>query len=716
MQTFRPYSLTLALQLLAGTAAMSSAYAAVAPYTGVVIGPGGARLSGATVCFDNGAGRCDSQQAHTQTDANGRFTLHGHGGLVAVLPNGSSYRAPVGHAAALSAISTELQALMDGNGGNHVAAEDALANRLGVAPASLQTDFTQLADAKERAAIALENEQLQNRINEASAEAGAHGNLAKALRNRLALDSIRNVVVIYAENRAFNNLYGTFPGANGIVSAQERYFPQKDRDGVTVLPQLPPAWGGLTAPGQVPAVSQAATTGVWPNAPFQIDSANPAWGANNAGEKPLAAKQSLTTRDLYHRFFENQMQINGGKNDMFVADGDAGGLVMGYYDGAKMQMWNLAKHNVLADNFFQGAFGGSFLNHQYLVCACAPSVSAALVAANKMSLNTLDAAATTRFNGVPQLLAKATQSASALDGATAYASGNIAPLDYFGTGDGYRAVNTMQPAYQPSGNPPAAVGDANALYANPAAATTLPPQTQTTIGDLLTQKNINWAWYSGGWRAANSQPYTYNAATGKFTSTTVYYANSAGTADDTHNDLQAHHQPFNYFSRFDPNNGAAERSAHLKDYDDLVRAAQSGTLPSVAFYKPDGYNNQHAGYASVAQGDEHIAKLVAQLQASPQWKNMLVVITYDENGGFWDHVAPPKGDLLGPGTRIPALLISSHIKSGTVDHTAYDTASVLRFITHRFSLPVLPGLQLRDDAVSSVLGKPMGDLTNALSF
>ena len=716
MQIFRPRTIAMVTHLLLATGAMSCAIAAVAPFKGVVLGPGGARLNGATVCFDNGAGRCDAQQPHTQTDVNGGFTLHGHGGLVAIATNGISYRAPAGNTAAVSAISTELRALMDSNGGNHAAAEAALASRLGVATASLHTDFTQLANTTERSLITLENDQLQNRISEASAEAGAHGDLAKALRNRLALDSIRNIVVIYAENRAFNNLYGTYPGANGIANAQQKYFPQKDRDGVTVLPVLPPAWGGLTAPGQVPAISQAATTGIWANAPFQIDAANPAWGVYDTSGAPLQTQQTLTTRDLYHRFFENQMQINGGKNDMFVADADAGGLVMGYYDGAQMQMWNLAKHNVLADNFFQGAFGGSFLNHQYLVCACAPTVPAPIVAANKMSLNVLDAVATTRFNGIPQLQAKSTQSISALDGATAYASGNIAPLDYFGAGDGYRAVNTMQPAYQPSGNPPAAPGADRERYANPAAATTLPAQTQATIGDLLTQKNIDWAWYSGGWRAANSKPYTYNASTGKFTTTTVYYANSAGTADETHNDLQAHHQPFNYFARFDPINGAAERTAHLKDYDDLVQAAQSGTLPPVAFYKPDGYNNQHAGYASVAQGDNHIAKLVAQLQASPQWKNMLVVITYDENGGFWDHAAPPKGDLLGPGTRIPALLISSHVKKGTVDHTAYDTGSVLRFITHRFSLPVLPGLQSRDEAASSVLGKPMGDLTNALSF
>jgi phospholipase C len=86
---------------------------------------------------------------------------------------------------------------------------------------------------------------------------------------------------------------------------------------------------------------------------------------------------------------------------------------------------------------------------------------------------------------------------------------------------------------------------------------------------------------------------------------------------------------------------------------------------------------------------------------------MLVVLTYDENGGYWDHAAPPSGpgwgDRLGPGTRVPALLIGPHVKRGFVDHTAYDTGSILKFITERWDLKPLPGVR----------AKP-GDLSNAL--
>jgi len=91
-----------------------------------------------------------------------------------------------------------------------------------------------------------------------------------------------------------------------------------------------------------------------------------------------------------------------------------------------------------------------------------------------------------------------------------------------------------------------------------------------------------------------------------------------------------------------------------------------------------------------------------------------VLVTYDENGGQWDHVAPPKGDFFGPGTRIPAIIVSPYSKKGFVDHTQYDTTSVLRFITRRWSLPVLDGIARRDSALQANGNPAMGDLTNAL--
>lgn len=501
-----------------------------------------------------------------------------------------------------------------------------------------------------------------------------------------SLDAIQNVVVIFAENRAFDNLYGLFPGTNGIPgvnpSSRGTYIPQKDFDG-SVLPVLPPTWGGLTVAGQRVTLSQAQTMG-WPNRPFQLDDPT---GVQGSG---TMIGQDVTTRDLVHRFYNNQMQINGGANDKFAAYSDAGGLSMGYYDGSKMALWKLARQYTLADNFFMGAFGGSFLNHQYLICACAPQYPHADAADSpaRDSISAIDTDAQGRFL---RLTPAASAKSSVLDGKPSYKNdGNLTPKDQQGM---FYAVNTMQPLYQPSGNAPAANGASQ--YADTAKASTLPAQTGPTIGDRLTAKGVSWAWYAGGWNAAlAARSNIYNGSTPNF---------------------QPHHQPFNYYAEFDPLTRQANRQAHLKDFDaEFLQAAQAGKLPAVSFYKPQGNVNQHAGYASVADGDEHIAQVIARLQQSPQWKNMLIVVTYDENGGIYDHAPVPQGDRWGPGSRIPALIISPYARKGFVDHTQYDTGSILRFLTRRFALQPLPGVLERDAGLRANGAAPMGDLSNAL--
>jgi phospholipase C len=478
-------------------------------------------------------------------------------------------------------------------------------------------------------------------------------------------EKIDTIVVLYAENRSFDNLYGGFPGANGLAGLAPDQARQLDRDGA-LLPELPPIWGGLTARGVEPAIPQDKTAHL-PNAPFAIDDPN---GFN--------APLGVATRDLSHRFYENQMQIGGGANDKFVAYGDSGALVMGHYDGARLPLWPIAQRYVLADNFFMGAFGGSFLNHFYLACACAPRYPDA----DKSPAKGLIAAV--EPDGVSLTLAPDSPK-SAIEGIPKFVNdGQISP-DFY-------AVNTMQPPYQPSGVQPAPDGDP--AYADPSKPATLPPQTALTIGDLLSAKGVAWAWYAGAWDIALS-----------------------GAKFEPNPNFQFHHQPFNYFASFVP--GTLARADHLRDGGlngaKFIAAIDLGALPHVTFYKPQGSINEHPGYADVLDGDAHLADVIAHLEKSPQWDHMIIIITYDENGGFWDHAAPPKGDRFGPGTRIPALIVSPFAKKGFVDHTLYDTTSILRLITERFALPVLPGLAARAQAIAAG-GQTLGDLTGALDL
>lgn len=480
------------------------------------------------------------------------------------------------------------------------------------------------------------------------------------------LKRIDTVVVIFAENRSFDNLYGSFPKANGVAKASATARTQRDRDG-KVLKTLPPIWEGLTAKGVTPPVTQAETEHL-PNRPFHADD-----------PKGFKLTYGTITRDLWHRFYQHQMQIDGGRNDKFAAYADSGALVMSLWDGSNTAMWKVAQKYVLADNFFMGAFGGSFLNHQWLVCACVPYYPNADTNPAKPTIAAVEA------NGTALKIADNSPK-SAIDGVPKFVSdGNLTP-DFY-------AVNTMQPPYQPSGNKPVEGGDK--ALADPAKPTTLPPQIEPTIGDLLSLKHITWAWYGGAWQEV------------------LDHGNKTPVPN-----FQYHHQPLNYYASFAP--GTPARAEHLRDGGlagvEFIKAIDAGTLPQVTFYKPQGDLNEHSGYADIAAGDAHIADVIAHLEKSSQWPHMLVVVTYDENGGLWDHVAPPKADRWGPGSRIPAIIVSPFARHGFVDHTPMDTTSILRFITRRFELPTLHGITVRDEAVAAHKEKPLGDLTSALDL
>ncbi|TFW21326.1 acid phosphatase [Duganella callida] len=492
--------------------------------------------------------------------------------------------------------------------------------------------------------------------------------------------NIKNVVVIYLENRSFNNLFANFPGtAQPLSEVPAAASAQRDRDG-SLLPTLPKVWGGMVPNtqdigGKKYVLKEDDIKGL-PNGPFKL---------SDLEGKPLP--EGVITRDLWHLFYQNQMQINGGKNDGFAAWGNTGGMVMGYYSetGKNLGLWKIAQEFTLCDNFFMAAFGGSYLNHQFLISGRVPEYFNAKDTAAKKKIAVLDDGPTGFRLSVTKESPK-----SALDGHPEFVNnGAITP-------DGY-AVNTMAPPFQPSYIRPAHDGDP--LHADPKDANTLPPQTYDTIGDLLSRKGVSWAWYGGAWQAALD-------------------ARGGGEKPN----FQYHHQPFNYFQQFAP--GTKAREEHLRDgglgdspiSNKFIADAVAGKLPAVAFYKPQGNLNLHAGYSDVESGDAHIANVIEHLKKSPQFKNMLVVITFDENGGWWDHVAPPKGDRWGPGSRIPAIIVSPFAKKGHVDHNFYDTTSIMRFITRLHGLPLLEGLKIRNDAFAARNAAPPGDLTGALSF
>jgi phospholipase C len=531
-----------------------------------------------------------------------------------------------------------------------------------------------------------------------------------------ALGQINHIVVIYQENHSFDNLYGTWEGVNGLSRADSVNTLQVGQDGTpyTCLKQNDV---NLATPPQ-PATCTDTTTGTafssnFTNQPFNIDdfiastdTTCPKPGVFAANGVPKGSGlPGGCTEDLVHRYYQEQYQLNGGLQNRYVTGSDAIGLSMGVYKTHALPIYQYlhqAGHPqyAIADKFFQGAFGGSFLNHQWLVAAATPVFAGALndgspndrhsvVDANGMPTNSplyaspLGANGGTANPGGPRD-SQLTASCNPPAGRPATPS-NVVCGDF--------AVNTTQPTFQP--------------YApGTAAARRLPPLTTTNIGDELSLANVDWAWYAGGWSNAAGNvgaPGWTNgtgpAATGQSCPDSHAFATTVwpNCPDKL---FQFHHQPLNYFASYAP--GTAARATHLRDEKDFLNQAAASTptqcnLKQVSFVKPIGAENEHPGYTSETAGSSHLVDLIKAIEGSACKNDTLVISTYDEFGGQWDHVTPPgqggsggAADQWGPGTRIPALVISPNLNGDfVVDHVPHDTTSILATIENRFGLAPL---------------------------
>ncbi len=172
---------------------------------------------------------------------------------------------------------------------------------------------------------------------------------------------------------------------------------------------------------------------------------------------------------------------------------------------------------------------------------------------------------------------------------------------------------------------------------------------------------------------------------------------------------------------------------HFGHFSDFTKRAAAGTLPAYTFLEPSfgaGGNSQHPNY-NVALGEQLLYDLYHQLLASPGWNDTLLIITYDEHGGNYDHVAPPDtatppDALIGEfdgfdfkryGVRIPALLISPRIKAGTVfrpAHGVVDHTSVLKTIGLRWNLQPLTNRDKNAPDLGDVLTLAVPRTDNAL--
>ena len=181
------------------------------------------------------------------------------------------------------------------------------------------------------------------------------------------------------------------------------------------------------------------------------------------------------------------------------------------------------------------------------------------------------------------------------------------------------------------------------------------------VEDRLQRSNVSWAYY-------DFPLPQYNNSTRPYSNAPAY---------DYWNPLAARAQSY-----------LPKNHRHFEGRLQFFADARNGTLPNVSWIIPVPYASDHPPF-SLATGQDWVAAVVDALETSPEWNTTALFISWDEYGGFYDHVAPPQPDAYGDGMRVPLLAVGPWVRQGVIDHQSMDFDSVLRLIEERFHLRCL---------------------------
>lgn len=542
-----------------------------------------------------------------------------------------------------------------------------------------------------------------------------------------AVTPIEHVIVIVGENRTFDNLFGVYepksgqsisnllsrgivtrggqPGKNFHLAAQQR---ARNIGAYSPTPRIESPYLDLPQP------FSASTRGQRSDIP---DKRFPVAMANGPFQITHHVSYGAYTGDPMHRFFQMWQQVNGGKNDLFVWTAESvgvgpsnnapaglkpgatfqGGVSMGFYNmvaGDAPYFKALADSYAIADNYHQSVMGGTTANYFALATGdvAVYNENGKLARPPINRIENPDAQANTNnwyindgYDGGTYVnCADETQAGVAgirklLDSLpySSFRSGNCESGAYY-------MVNNLNPAYTPDGKTQK-LGPEEFL---------MPPQTIPHIGDVLSAAGIHWKWYAGG-RGDGVSTNDYCATCDPLT---TFTSTMTGSDIDRLNDL----------SEF---------------YVDVKDAA---TFPAFSVIAPHDSVSGHPGYSVEPSFDYLVRDVVERVRSNKDlWRKTAILVTFDEGGGYYDSGYIQFIDFFGDGPRVPLIAISPFAKTGFVDHTYYDHASILKFVQHNWSLnPLSP--RSRDNLPNPKMGaadqyaplnRPaIGDLMNLFDF
>jgi len=570
---------------------------------------------------------------------------------------------------------------------------------------------------------------------------------ALALAEGPTTTPIQHVIVIIGENQSLDGLFGGYapppgqtiknllsegiiqadgtPGPNFNLAVQGEGAPQT---GYTIDPARDGAYRTLPQPkkiGEMDPVTFLTAGGLpdnrfpatLPNGPFQITRYVP-YSTTGA---------AVLTGDPVHRFFQMWQQTGGDnrRHDMFTwvaattgMGGDTkgitpgnpaqGGELMGFMNmstGDAPLFHTLAQTFALSDNYHQSVMGGTGDNFFSIATADLPYFTRdgviAAPPANQIE-NPNPMAGTANFYtqdgyeggsyvncsdpaqpGVSSILAFLRAK---------HIESKCAPGAYY-------LVNNYDPGYDIDGHVQP-IGPNNYNY---------PPQTVPTMAEALARKGVTWKWYTGGRDTADL---TSDAA--------VMHLPAALAQKEQYNNIG---DPLVGSTDVMANAALKARLAGLTTFFDDIA---SHGLPAVSFVVPKNFDSGHPGYSAPASYEAFLRTVLAKVQADPTlWAHTAILVTTDEGGGHFDTGYIQTLDFFGDGPRIPMLVVSPYARRGTVEHTYYDHASMLKFIERNWRLPPLSA-RSRDTLPNPVTlaGNPyqpintpaVGDLMSMFAF
>jgi phospholipase C len=430
----------------------------------------------------------------------------------------------------------------------------------------------------------------------------------------------------------------------------------------------------LNLPGEPPFTALPGTPAVDGLSPDLMhnnpNASNPSNGAGAANPFRLS-RANAATADQDHGYRAEQTAFHAGAMDLFplsvgAADGPnlgsgiaaTTGLTMGYYDGNTVTaMWNYAQHYAMSERFFGTTFGPSSLGALNLISG--------------------------QTNGVVN---------------DANAEGSMVSD---GNG-GYTLFNNVYPLSEVC-----------------ATKTELVHMTGKNVGDLLNAAGVSWGFFAEGFDLTLTNS---NGTTG------CHRSHTSAITKQQRPDYTPFLDPFQYYaSTANPDHArpasvhtigqGKDGSSHQYDIHDFFDAVKAGNFPAVSYLKSAAYRDGHAGYSDPLDEQAFLVHVINAIEQTPQWSSTVIIITYDDSDGWYDHVhnivngsatahdtfssagkcGDPESALPGvdPGTlhaqgrcgygpRLPLLVISPWAKPNYVSHTVTDQSSVLRFIEDNF--------------------------------